>query len=469
MLTDPPYGISFMGNDWDKAVPPVGVWKECLRVLKPGAFAFVMSLPRLDVLSQMSVRLQEAGFHVDFTPLFWAFASGFPKATNISKAVDKHARRDYVEAAMKLGIKPKSNASWRDWTVGEHSPSDKYWEAFKVAISSDDWQRIEGEVIGKGRPHVGAFNSWGSGYKTDYSLTAPATPEAKALDGSYTGFQPKPALEVIIVAMKPLSEKTYVEQALKNGKGITWLDDARIPFQNKPEIEFLKGRTFINQGDKFGGYESAGEDVSAFKSEKGRFPANLIVSDDVLNDSNSYAGGFNPNNATKIFNSHELDPKTHESRAKFADEGSFSRYFSLDAWWGNKVKELPESVRKTFPFLIEPKASKEERNEGLESFPLGESPASTRSKAAEGRQNPLGNPRQNYHPTVKPIAIMSYLITLGSRRGDIVLDPFAGSGTTVMAAKMLGRKGIGIEINSNYAKIAEARVQSIATIETWIT
>ena len=89
IVTDPPYGYSFMGKDWDKAVPSVDIWKECLRVLKPGAFAFIMSAPRLDVLTQMSVRVQEAGFDVSFTPLFWAYASGFPKAQNMSKAVDK--------------------------------------------------------------------------------------------------------------------------------------------------------------------------------------------------------------------------------------------------------------------------------------------------------------------------------------------------------------------------------------------
>jgi DNA adenine methylase len=89
LVTDPPYGISFMGKSWDQAVPSVEVWKQCLRVLKPGSFAFVMSLPRLDALSQMAIRLQEAGFRVDFTPIFWVYATGFPKAANISKAVDK--------------------------------------------------------------------------------------------------------------------------------------------------------------------------------------------------------------------------------------------------------------------------------------------------------------------------------------------------------------------------------------------
>ena len=63
------------------------------------------------------------------------------------------------------------------------------------------------------------------------NITEPKSDEAKKLDGSYAGYQPKPAVEVVIVAMKPLDKKKgYVDQALDNGKGVTWLDDCRIPF-----------------------------------------------------------------------------------------------------------------------------------------------------------------------------------------------------------------------------------------------
>lgn len=70
--------------------------------------------------------------------------------------------------------------------------------------------------------------------------------------------------------------------------------------------------------------------------------------------------------------------------------------------------------------------------------------------------------QQNFHPTVKPIKLMAYLITLGSRPGDIVLDPFVGSGTTCIAAKMLGRKYVGIDLEKQYVKIAKARVKCAA-------
>jgi len=64
VCTDPPYGYSFMNRDWDKAVPALEIWQECLRVLKPGGFCFVMSAPRSDVQSRMMVRLEDAGFNI---------------------------------------------------------------------------------------------------------------------------------------------------------------------------------------------------------------------------------------------------------------------------------------------------------------------------------------------------------------------------------------------------------------------
>jgi len=181
ICTDPPYGYSFMGKDWDKVVIPVPYWKECLRVLKSGAFAFIMSSPRQDVLGKMISNLTEAGFNMGFTSLYWTYASGFPKAHNIGKAVDKLQGNE------------------RD---------------------------VVGKTQGQGTPvHRGNFKTGAQ------DITKGNSP----YEGSYAGFQPKPAVEIILVCMKPLSEKTYVDQALKNRKGITWLDDCRIPITNNNE------------------------------------------------------------------------------------------------------------------------------------------------------------------------------------------------------------------------------------------
>src|SRR6266700_6626879 len=177
VVTDPPYGYSFMGKDWDKAVPSVDIWKECVRVLKPGAFAFIMSAPRQDVLSQMVVRLSEAGFRTDFTSLYWAYASGFPKAANIGKMVDKRPNR--LEAYRRLSEELETERKNRglskndvdtllgtntaySWWVGRNHygvfkvqlPSQENWKKLKELFSLPDdmnslFEEAEREIIGK--------------------------------------------------------------------------------------------------------------------------------------------------------------------------------------------------------------------------------------------------------------------------------------------------------------------------------
>jgi len=89
LLTDPPYGISFMNKGWDKVLPDVEVWKECFRVLKPGSFISVMSSPRSDVLYRMIKDLEDSGFDMSFSPILWTYHTGFPKASDTSKMIDK--------------------------------------------------------------------------------------------------------------------------------------------------------------------------------------------------------------------------------------------------------------------------------------------------------------------------------------------------------------------------------------------
>lgn len=415
LATDPPYGISFMGKDWDKALPDTQVWKECLRILKPGAFAFVMSIPRSDCLSRMIISLEDAGFRVDFTPMYWAYASGFPKAQNIGKAVDKRSGTERT-------------------IVGK--------EMVDIGIQS------------------GSMHSGRRSEVVERDKTIATSPQAQALDGSYGGFQPKPAVEVIIVAMKPLSEKTYVDQALKNQKGITWLDDARIPYEGGDSI--IEKNPHTHRGNSKLYTEIYGEyQQSDYELPHGRFPANLLVSDDVLNDgrvskSNSGMRGLSGRHDPGQGSEHNrIKPYTNTLRG-VDDSGSFSRYFDLDKW-----------AQKTFPFLIVPKASKGEKNKGLDGelqpIPYSdyrenfEATKSWVSEYPDGKARPMNTARNN-HPTVKPLKLMSYLVTLGSRPGDVVLDPFSGSGTTLLAGRLLGRKVLGIEINEAYCEIAAHRL-----------
>jgi len=327
------------------------VSKECLRVLKPGAFMFMCMTPRQDSLSRAIVGIEDAGFKIGFTSMYWVKAQGQTKAINTGKAIDKKfgAERKIIRRNPNSRENcDKSNTIYESGTVG----------------------------------------------KTTYH-TEPATEEAKKFNGAYNGFQPKPAVEAILVAMKPCDKKTYTDQALSNGKGVSWMDECKIPFEG----------------------------------ENPRFPPNLLVSDNILDDGRK-------------------------------DPGGFSRFFSLDAWADLNLQNLPQKVQRNLPFLIVPKASKKEKDAGLVDFKekqIRGRDQDSRSVAFKARPTP----RKNSHPTVKPIKLMAYLITMGSRENDIVLDPFAGSGSTCIAAKMLNRRYIGIELSPEYHEIAVRRLENV--------
>ena len=123
------------------------------------------------------------------------------------------------------------------------------------------------------------------------------------------------------------------------------------------------------------------------------------------------------------------------------------------------MKELPEEQQKIFPFLYVPKASKSERNKGLENLPETLSINGDKWTDMDRRENNKPTPRRNIHPTAKPIKLMSYLITLTTRENDIILDPFIGSGTTAISSILLKRRFIGFEREEEYYKIATERIK----------
>ena len=608
LCTDPPYGYGFMGKHWDTFqekkstksqkvgwMSPgmtkstygmkeffVPIWEEALRVVKPGGFAFVMSAPRSDVQTVMVQTLQEAGFDVSFTPIYWAYATGFPKALNIGKAVDK-----------RLGKERKVVGKYKHpRSVEKGEEVDKNWG------DSSMGNTLEGYV------------TQGDDKRTleeRLEITEPKSDEAKKLDGSYAGYQPKPAVEVVIVAMKPLDKKKgYVDQALDNGKGVTWLDSCRIPFAGMNDSEQYESdrkgfteRSSIEEGsvyakeyggtynygfkkpvsedeehykkskgdkenyskergwDKWGlseDYEKYKKDnvgsqknfdteaeglsrgnqpsrkksdtyervsafgdteqsetkdgrnlwgkkatkkvkitkrqprtdhnvfkQSGFKSEKndtaeasplGRFAANLLISDNVLDTGKKTksSGGRSYQNTNDMYSggwAHD-DLGTNENPGK-GDVGDFSRFYSLDEWWKFRMSRLPEEIQRTFPFLVVPKASKSEKNMGLDKLPKKKKLHSSGDNHVMNEICPTHkitlcpcgwrSPKvSNFHPTVKPIDLMSYLVVLGSRKNDVVLDPFSGSGTTGIACVFSERNYILIEREKEYFKIMEARI-----------
>lgn len=181
-------------------------------------------------------------------------------------------------------------------------------------------------------------------YNIGKAVAKKLSPEkAKELEGSYAGFQPKPAVEVILVVMKPIDKKTYSEQAITDGKGLTWMDHCRIPYAHELPVIGNRHRHDRGEGDGFkpawkqnGGVVWAPEkqwkqDIERQAHEKGRFPANLLVSQDVLDDGRNHPGGTFPKRRgkTEYFG---LDQLESGYVGRLNDSGGYSRFFSLDAW-----------------------------------------------------------------------------------------------------------------------------------------
>jgi site-specific DNA-methyltransferase (adenine-specific) len=174
VVTDPPYGLSFMGKRWDYDVPSVEVWAECLRVLKPGGHLLAFAGTRTQ--HRMAVRIEDAGFEIR-DMIAWVYGSGFPKSLDVSKAIDKAAG-------------------------------------------------AEREVIGKmENPASSIYSQSENEMSRDVPITAPATPEAKQWQGWGTAL--KPALEPITVARKPLIG-TVAENVLQHGTGAINVDGGRV-------------------------------------------------------------------------------------------------------------------------------------------------------------------------------------------------------------------------------------------------
>jgi site-specific DNA-methyltransferase (adenine-specific) len=432
IATDPPYGINFMGLDFDKSTPSLQIWQEVLRVMKPGAFGCVMSSPRQDVLLDNLLTLKMAGFNIKFPSIYWAYASGMNHSTNASKLVDKRA-----------GIKRE--------IIGEYQRPDGKPRNYKNNKSKGMFHQLD----------------------PTYNIISQSTSEdGKRLEGAYIGFQPKPAVEQIIICMKPLETKSYIEQVLKNGKGCTYLDDGRIPAMKQIGNRTNTSSPFA--GDHIAaGNETWGKTPNKLKewidSKRGRVPAHLIVEDNVLDEANvadHQAGNkrdTHPNKGNIFSYAGGTSMRDYHGYVE-----SFSDYFSLDLWWGRMEQSIPKEIIGTFPFLITPKPSRKEKEKGLEKFQIKLKPVlsgATRpvSQNPETRDNNRQNQMtetKNIHPTCKPYKLFSWLITMGTRPGDIVLDPFLGSGTTGIASILMKRFCLGIEMNPEYVEIANARLKA---------
>lgn len=362
IVTDPPYGISFMSKKWDYDVPSVEIWKECLRVLKPGGFLLSFSSTR--TYHRMTINIEDAGFEIR-DMICWTYSSGFPKSHNISASIDK-----------KYGHPNRGRAI----------PTASSYQACDV----DQDNKLTSNPVGPYEP------------KTD---------EAKQWQGWGTAL--KPSQEPVTIARKPL-DGTVANNVLEWGTGGMNIDATRVPMSDEDYEKLSSGVERIREkGGTMGNSWKNSSDLSGANpvNPAGRWPANFIHdgSQEVL----------------------ELFPDV---------KGSAARFFYC------------------------PKASKKDKEEGLDNF-------EERIQAATyGDIGPMeGNPRKpntghiqrirNHHPTVKPTELMKYLCRLVTQPGGIVLDPFMGSGSTGKAAILEGFRFIGCELDEEYLAIAEARIK----------
>jgi len=391
IVTDPPYGLSFMGKKWDYDVPGEDIWRECLRVLKPGGYLLAFAGTRTQ--HRMAVRIEDAGFEIR-DMIAWVYGSGFPKSLDVSKAIESNITNG------------KSNSRSLRAT----------------------------EQAGDGEPYTlrGKNNGiMGETREFDRKRFTPATEAARQWQGWGTAL--KPAMEPITVARKPL-DGTVAANVQKWGCGCLNIDGCRVGVgDDRVGGGLAKERFGIN------GMPQTSRPVG------GRWPANLIHdgSDEVLEvfpetKSGSINGIYNNTIMAQSFGNRDGKP----IHLKFeGDSGSAARFFYCA------------------------KASRSERNAGLEgmeehrihTFQTGNGASGKPSSISAGRNTVY----QNNHPTVKPIELMRYLCRLVTPPGGIVLDPFAGSGSTGKACAVEGFRFIGIEREAEYCEIARARIAAV--------
>lgn len=396
VVTDPPYGISFMGKKWDYDVPSIELWKEVLRVLKPGGHILVACGTRTQ--HRMVVNIEDAGFEIRDV-ISWVYGSGFPKSLNIGKAIDKIQGNER--------------------------------ELVKIDRFRDGYQRDENNV-----------------FTSKFFDKAQHTNHVSRGTSEYEGWGTalKPACEFFTLARKPISETNIAENVLRWGTGGINIDECRIGTDGARNNGSNPDKDGYSKNDIYGKYKATEKVIYNI----GRFPANFVHdgSDEVLNcfPETSAPGGYPKGTFEKDSNCYgKFNGITREERFTFDNGGPASRFFYCA------------------------KASPSERNEGLDGLELKAVAYGNQATAELNRGNTelkrTGQnlneiqQKQNHHPTVKPIALMEYLIRLITPKGGIVLDPFAGSGTTGIAAINLKVNYILIEREADYIPIINNRLQ----------
>lgn len=355
IVTDPPYGLGFMGKGWDHAVPGEPYWREALRVAKPGAYLAAFGGTR--TFHRMACAIEDAGWELRDT-LMWVYGSGFPKSRNIG--------------------------------------------------------------------------GWGTALK--------------------------PAWEPIVLARKPFPGSVAANVAA-HGTGALNIDGCRVGYLPDERVQTFwnnRGGATINVAEGQGTKPRTGE--GAYDPGKGRWPANLVHdgSDEVLSafpDAPGQQGDLTGNEPPRpAKNAYGDMGAPRQFKARRDGEASAARRYADEG--ATNFAPLPgqrRSPTSAARFFYCAKASRDDRNDGLQGmrvFRAGERAGGR----AEG---------QNNHPTVKPTDLMRWLCRLVTPLSGLVLDPFAESGSTGRGAITEGFQFVGIELDPEYARIAEARIRAV--------
>jgi DNA modification methylase len=375
IVTDPPYELSFMGRKWDNTgiAYSVELWREALRVLKPGGHLVAFGGTR--TYHRMACAVEDAGFEIRDS-LTWLYGSGFPKSRRVSADIDK--------------------------TLG--SPRERV------------------ELVG-GALNAGTANGWNG---TDpHSSTAPLagsraddeprTDAARQWQGWGTAL--KPAQEPIVLARRPLSG-TVAGSVLAHGTGALNIDGTRVDGGPRPHIQNA-GRP--DPAACYGSGKTGS--VSLGTTTAGRWPANVL-----LTHGESCADVCTPGCPVA-----ELD----------AQSGTLK---------SGAMKPVRRSTSPMFPVGTDLTYATEASEGGASRF----FPAFRYQAKAPAKERPKVDGVA--HPTVKPLELMRWLVRLVTPPGGVVLDLFAGSGTTLQAAREEGFASIGIEREPTYLPLIAARL-----------